>query len=404
MKIAIIGAGPAGMMAAIASKGDIVLYEGNEKCGKKLYITGKGRCNITNKADISNFIEEINRNPYFCYSSLYLFTNEDLIRFLEENGLAIKVERGERVFPLSDKSSDVIKTFERAIRNKGVQIRLNTKVLDIRKENGLFSVVTEKGTEIFDRCILATGGLSYSSTGSTGFGLKIAKEFGHKIIEAVPSLVPIRLKENWISGLKGLSLRNVELSYKNNSKNYSYFGDLLFNEDGITGPIALKMSSHSREIKRGDLFYLDMKPALSKEQLERRILRDFNRYSNKELQNGLVDLLPKRMIDPIIKLSNLDKNKKIHQITKTERDQIIKNIKALPLTFKELRGFREAIITNGGVFTDEIDSGTMESKLIKGLFFAGEIIDIDAMTGGFNLQLAFSTGYLAGKSCGENYD
>lgn len=404
MKIAIIGAGPAGMMAVIAVKGDIVLFDGNEKCGKKLYITGKGRCNITNNADISDFIEEINRNPYFCYSSLYSFTNQDLIRFLEKNGLAVKVERGERVFPRSDKSSDVIKTLEKAIRNKGAEIRLHTKVLDIQKEQNGFLIVTDKGTENFDRCIIATGGLSYSSTGSTGFGFKIAEKFGHKIIEAVPSLVPIRLKEHWISDLKGLSLRNVRLTYKKKSNNFSYFGDLLFNDDGITGPVALKMSSHSRNFQKGDPFYLDLKPALTREQMERRVLRDFNRYSNKELQNGLKDLLPKRMIEPIIEISSLDKTKKIHQITKSERDQLIKTIKELPLTFKELRGFREAIITNGGICTNEIDSGTMESKLVKGLYFAGEIIDIDAMTGGFNLQLAFSTGYLAGQSCGESYE
>lgn len=402
MRTAIIGAGAAGMMAACAASGEVVLFEQNEKFGKKLYITGKGRCNVTNNIDISEFIEQINRNPYFCYSFLYSFTNKNLMEFLEKNGLPLKVERGDRIFPVSDKSSDVIKTFEKYIRNKGVDIRLNTKVTNISKNHGFFEITAGGRTEKFDRCIIATGGLSYGSTGARGFGLKIAEILGHSIVEPVPSLVPIRIMEGWISDLKGLSLRHVELSYNERGNRYSYFGDLLFNDDGITGPIALKMSAHGKEFKKKDNFYIDLKPALTKEQLEKRILRDFNLYLNKDIQNGLSDLLPKRLISPILLLSNIEWDKKIHQITKQERESLLKTIKAMPLSFRELRSFNEAIITNGGISTNEIDPSTMESKIIKGLYFAGEVVDIDAMTGGFNLQLAFSSGYLAGISSGAD--
>lgn len=403
MRTAIIGAGAAGMMAAAAAGSDeIVLFEQNEKFGKKVYITGKGRCNITNNIDTSEFIEQINRNPYFCYSALYTFTNKDMMEFLESKGLPIKIERGNRVFPASDKSSDVIKTIEKFVREKHVSVRLNTQVKDIRRSDELFEITFDGTKELFDRCIIATGGLSYPSTGSTGFGLKIAEKMGHNIITPVPSLVPIRTAEKWVAQLKGLSLRNITLSYKSRGKNISYFGDLLFNEDGITGPTALKMSTHGKDFKEGDLFFIDLKPALSKEQLEKRILRDFSLYLNKEIQNGLSDLLPKRLILPILSLCSIDLEKKIHQITKQEREKIIQNIKGVPLTFIELRSFKEAIITNGGIDTSEIDPSTMESKIIKGLYFAGEIVDIDAMTGGFNLQLAFSTGYLAGISSGAD--
>lgn len=401
IKTAIIGAGPAGMMAATVAKGQVELFEKNEKFGKKLYITGKGRCNITNNIEISEFIDKVNRNPYFCYSAFYSFTNQNLIEFFNNNGLKTKVERGERVFPQSNKSSDVIKVFEKYLRNKKVNIHLNTEIKDILLDENGFILITTGAPMHFDRLILATGGLSYASTGSTGFGMSIAEKFGHTIIKPLPSLVPIRVQESWVKELTGLSLRNVKLNYHQRGKNYSYFGDLLFNDDGLTGPVSLSMSTHGREFIAGDSLFIDLKPALSFEQLEKRVLRDFQKYTNKDVENGLVDLLPKRCILPILRLCNIEATKKIHQISKNERDQLIKIIKAFPLKFKELRSFKEAIITNGGVSTDEINPSTLESKIVPGLYFAGEMIDLDAMTGGFNLQIAFSTGYIAGINAGE---
>ena len=400
-RIAIIGGGPAGILAAYASNQEVDLYEKNEKLGKKLYITGKGRCNITNNNDISEFFDQILRNPYFCYSSLYTFTNIDIVRLLENNGLHCKVERGDRVFPVSDKSSDVLKTFRCILSKKeNLKIRLNCEVTDILKKGEKFLVKTRATQEEYDSVIIATGGLSYPSTGSTGFGYEIAKKYNHPIKAMIPSLVPLILKEDWISDLEGLTLKNVNISLRRNKK-VSYFGDLLFNKDGITGPIGLKLSTHGKTLKSDDQFLLDLKPALTVEQLDKRILRDFQRYQNKDIQNALFDLLPRRLIPVIIAMSNIDERKKVHQVSKEERKNLVRTIKSLALTFKKLRSFKEAIITNGGIDVGEINSSTMESKIIKNLYFAGEVIDIDAMTGGYNLQLAYSTGYLAGLSSGE---
>lgn len=403
-RIAVIGGGPAGITAAgfAGSRGkDVILFEKNNKLGKKLFITGKGRCNITNGAPIDSFFDNIVTNRTFLYSSLYSFTNEDLISLLGDYGLKTKTERGNRIFPLSDKSSDVIRTLERFLLSNNVDIRLNSNVTDITFQTNQFVIKLDGGKEYyFDKLILTTGGISYPATGSTGAGHELARKFGHKIRSLHPALVGIELENKGIKTLQGLALKNVQLtSYIGNRVVCQEFGELLFTHYGISGPIVLTSSSYINRLDKEEIkLKLDLKPGLNKEKLDKRILRDFEIYKNKQINNGLVDLLPQKLIPIIIEESNIDERKSVHQITREERMKIIDNIKGLDLQFKSLRPIREAVVTSGGILVEEIEPSTMESKLLPGLFFAGEIIDVDALTGGFNLQIAYSTGYLAGNS------
>ncbi|MDK0570506.1 NAD(P)/FAD-dependent oxidoreductase [Clostridium perfringens] len=403
-KVIVIGAGPAGMMAAIsaAENHEVILLEGNERIGKKLFITGKGRCNVTNAKDISEFFDFIPGNPHFLYSALYTYTNIDVMNFFENAGVKLKVERGSRVFPNSDKSSDIISGLSRGLNEAGVDLRLHSKVKDvIFNNNKIEAVILENGSKVKgDYFIITTGGKSYPLTGSTGIGFDLAKKMGHSIVEPKPSLVPIEIEESWVRELQGLSLRNIELKIKNkkNSKVvYSGQGEMLFTHFGISGPLVL---SGSRFIKDGDRFEisLDLKPALEEKQLDLRLQKDFKKNLNKDFKNSLDELLPKKLIPVIIELSGIDENKKVNSITKEERRTLLNLLKHLTFTVKGLRDIAEAIVTAGGVSTKEIDPSTMQSKIVDNLYFAGEVIDVDAFTGGYNVQIALSTGYLAGKS------
>ncbi|SKA76673.1 hypothetical protein SAMN05428976_102335 [Clostridium sp. USBA 49] len=405
-KVIVIGGGPAGMMAAItaAKKHDVILIEKNEKLGKKLFITGKGRCNITNAKDISDFFDYIPSNPYFLYSSLYSFTNEDTIEFFNKLGVKLKIERGDRVFPESNKSSDIINAFNNAINKNNVKVLLNTKIKEIIEENKVIKAVKLQDNSILkgDYFIICTGGLSYPKTGSTGDGLIFAKKLGHNIILPRPSLVPIVIEEEWIKELQGLSLKNIEFNVKNekNITVFNDFGEMIFTHFGISGPLAL---SASRMICENGKFkvIINLKPALNSEELDKRVQNDFSKYINKSFKNSLNDLLPQKLIPIIVKLSNINPDKKINLITKSERKALVNLLQNFTLTVKGLRPIEEAIITCGGIDTKEINSSNMKSKIIKNLSFAGEIIDVDAYTGGFNIQIALSTGYLAGKKVDE---
>ncbi|WP_263282400.1 NAD(P)/FAD-dependent oxidoreductase [Schnuerera sp. xch1] len=402
IKVGVIGGGPSGIISAgfASSRGkEVTLIEKNNKLGKKLFITGKGRCNITNNSPIEEFFENIVTNNTFLYSSFYSFTNKDIINLLESYGVKTKVERGNRVFPVSNKSSDVIKAFEEFLFCNQVRILLNTTVKDVKHDNEKFIVTYQNNNkDIFNRLIIATGGKSYPATGSTGDGYNFAKQLGHTIEPLNPSLVPIEIEEDWIKNVQGLSLKNVALTgWVDNKSVHEEFGEMLFSHYGISGPIVLSMSNvinkyDTRKVK----FSIDLKPALSKEKLDARILRDFELNKNKQIKNGLYRLLPKRIIPIIIHLASINGTKPINQITKEERIRIIHTIKNLPLTFKKFRPIEQAIVTSGGISINEIDPSTMESKIISGLYFAGEIIDVDGLTGGYNLQIAYSTGYLAG--------
>ena len=401
--IAVIGAGPSGIMAAgIASANGhkVSLFEKNNKIGKKLFITGKGRCNITNASYIQEFFENIIANEKFLYSSFYSYTNEDIIKLLNSYGLVTKVERGNRVFPESDKSSDVLKAFESFLRDKNVDIRLNTNVSDIKHKDDKFYLKVNGDDLVFDKIVLATGGKSYPSTGSTGDGYKFAQDLGHNIIDTRPSLVPLEIKEDWVKDLQGLSLRNVSISaYYREKKLYEDFGEMIFTHYGISGPIILSMSNYINKYPDKDIkISIDLKPALDLEKLDERLLKDFEKYNNKQFNNGLNDLFPKKLIPTIIELSGIDPYKTIHQISKEERSSLLHLIKNLTMTFKAFRPIEEAIVTAGGIDTKEINPSTMESKLVSGLFLAGELIDVHGLTGGYNLQIAYSTGYLAGSN------
>ncbi|MBU3206302.1 NAD(P)/FAD-dependent oxidoreductase [Clostridium algidicarnis] len=404
-KVVVIGAGPAGLMAALkASENNIVyLIEANEKIGKKLYITGKGRCNVTNAKDISDFFDYIPGNPEFLYSSLYTFNNLDVMNYLESLGVPLKVERGDRVFPASDKSSDIIAAFNKELIQKNIKIILNSKVKDFLYTNkSITSVVLQSGEEIkADNFILCTGGVSYPQTGSSGDGYRFAKKLGHNIIKAKPSLVPIEIKEEWIKDLQGLSLKNVELSViKNNKTIFKEFGEMIFTHYGISGPIVLTSSRYVNN-KESYKIKIDLKPSLDISTLDNRVQKDFIKYINKDFKNALIDLLPSKLIDVIIMLSGISPEKKVNTITKDERKTLVNLLKNIEVNVKGLRSIDEAIVTAGGIDTKEIDSSTMKSKIIDNLYFAGEVIDVDAFTGGYNVQIALSTGYLAGSKVGE---
>ncbi|WP_195263108.1 NAD(P)/FAD-dependent oxidoreductase [Clostridium sp. 1001275B_160808_H3] len=403
-KVIVIGAGPAGMMAAItASKNNnVILLEGNEKLGKKLFITGKGRCNVTNIKDISEFFDYIPGNPHFLYSALYTYTNEDTINFFESQGIKLKAERGGRVFPFSDKSSDIIKGLSNELLKNNVEVKLNSKVTDIiLKEGKIVSVkVNDEYFIKADYFIIATGGVSYPLTGSKGDGLRFSRKLGHNITELKPSLVPIELTNGWVKELTGLTLKNIEISiFDENVKKplYKDQGEMLFTSYGVSGPLVLKGSRYIKNQGNYNI-NLDLKPALSNEELDKRIQKDFKKFINKDFRNSLDELLPKKLIPIIIGLSKIPENKKVNEITKEERRNLVNLIKEIKLKIKGLRPIEEAIVTSGGVDTLEIDPSTMRSKIISNLSFAGEVIDVDAFTGGYNVQIALSTGFLAGSN------
>lgn len=404
-KTIVIGGGAAGMMAAYAAAmcgNEVSLYEKNEKLGKKVYITGKGRCNVTNACETQDLFSNIVTNPKFMYSPIYTFDNNMVQSFMEEWGCPLKTERGNRVFPQSDKSYDVINALIRAMRENKVDINLDSHVSDILTENGHVTGVRVNGCDIeCDNVILATGGYSYPSTGSTGEGHTMASKLGHHITKCMPALVPFTAAEEWVKELQGLSLRNCGVTiYDGDHKIYEDFGELLFTHFGVSGPTVLSASSYAADIirKRPLRLVIDLKPALDEKQLDARILRDFEANINRKFMNSLDKLFPKSLIPVIIERSGIDAQCRVNEITRDKRQGLVKLIKNFDLTLTGLRGFNEAIITHGGVNVKEIDSSTMESKLIKGLYFAGEMIDVDAVTGGFNLQVAWSTGYLAGIS------
>ena len=406
------------MMAAITSAENgnrVILVEKMNRLGKKLLITGKGRCNITSSIDMQEFINNIPGNGRFLYSSFQNFTNQDILEMLHKNGVSTKVERGNRIFPTSDRSIDVLNAFESELKRANVKVITNAKMTDIVSfENEVKAVryiIDEKKEEIkADKIILATGGKSYPITGSTGDGYEVAQKLGHTIQRLKGSLVPLTVNNNTLSmckDMQGLSLKNVEIKVVDTEENkiiYTDFGEMLFTHFGVSGPIILSGSAHLLRYKNIDeklqnnkvVLYIDLKPALSEEKLDERIQRDFLKYKNKEIRNALDELLPKKMILPVIELSGINENKKINSVTREERKKLVSILKNIPIIISGFRGVEEAIITAGGISIKEINPKTMESKLIKGLYFAGEIIDVDAYTGGFNLQIAYSTGYTAG--------
>lgn len=401
--IIVIGGGPAGMIAAgiAAQNGNkVTLIEKNNKLGKKLFITGKGRCNLTNAVDIDGLIENIPGNPYFLYSAFYNLDSFQTMEFFESLGVKLKIERGNRVFPMSEKSSDIVKSLEKFLIKQNVTIHLNTKaeklILEGKKVKGIILNNSEK---LFsDSVIIATGGLSYPVTGSTGDGYRFAKQAGHKITKLYPSLVPLKVYEQWCYELQGLSLKNISVKLKKDNKEiYNDFGEMMFTHFGVTGPVILSSSRYIiKNYNEKHKLIIDLKPALSEKELDTRILRDFEKYKNKDFKNSLDDLLPQKIIPIIIKLSKINPLKKVNSITKDERKYLCFILKNLTLTITGTTGFSEAVVTSGGIETNEIDPSTMKSKIIDNLLFAGEVIDVDGFTGGFNLQIAFSTGYVAG--------
>lgn len=408
-KIIVVGGGAAGMFAALAAakgKNSVTVFEKNEKLGKKLFITGKGRCNLTNAGDMEDLFYHVVTNRKFLYSAFYAYDNNRVIDFFEQNGVKTKTERGGRVFPESDHSSDIIAALKRTLKQAGVQVRLKTKVEEVMMEMGLCTGVRlANGERIYsDEVIVATGGISYPSTGSTGDGYVFARKCGHTVEEPEPSLVPFTAKESYVSALQGLSLKNVRITIKHGAKTlFEDFGEMLFTHYGVSGPLCLSASSVAGKALKGQELSMavDLKPALTNEQLDRRLLRDFDVNINRQFKNAVQGLLPQKMQPVIIELSGIPAEKKVNEITKEERSRLLDILKAFPVTLTGLRGFDEAVITRGGVSVKEVNPSTMESKLVSGLYFAGEVLDLDAMTGGYNLQIAWSTGYLAGSSAGE---
>lgn len=423
-KVVVIGGGPAGMMAALAASEcghEVLLLEKNEKLGKKLYITGKGRCNITNAGDMEELFAAVTTNSKFLYSSFYGYDNQQVMDFFEKEGLAIKVERGNRVFPVSDHSSDVINTLQRALKKAGVDVKLFTEVsrilceerpnaeeLDKKEPHQIVTgvelksgLVDGKKTVKADSVIIATGGFSYQTTGSTGDGYRFAREAGHTVTDIYPSLVPFNCKEEYVKEMQGLALKNVTVRiFDGKKKLYEDFGEMLFTHFGVSGPLLLSASAMiapkftSKELQ----MTIDLKPALEEDQLDKRILKDFEEAKNKQFKNSIGKLFPAKMIPVILEVSGIDPDKKVNEITKEERSAFVKLIKAFPMTLTGLRDFKEAIITRGGVKVSEVNPSTMESKKVKNLYFCGEVLDLDALTGGYNLQIAWSTGHLAGIS------
>ena len=423
MKILIIGGGPAGMMSAISakqknSKNEVIILEKNDRLGKKLLITGKGRCNITSSLNIEDFIKNIPGNGKFLYSVFNEFDNKDIISFLNKQGLSVKEERGNRIFPITDKSIDVLNCFIKKIEELKITVKYDTKAEELlidnnNEESKIYGVKTNKGKILSDRVIIATGGKSYPLTGSTGDGYTMAKKAGHSITELNPSLVPLETYEKEeCKKLQGLSLKNVKIQIIDKTKNkiiYEDFGEMVFTHFGVSGPIILSSSAHLIRYKnikqlmkdKKILLKIDLKPALEEEKLDNRILRDFSAEKNKQYKNSLEKLLPQKLIPVIIEKSNINKEKRVNEITKLERRKLVELLKGVEFYISKFRPIEEAIITAGGINIKEINPKNMESKKIKGLYFAGEIIDVDGYTGGFNLQIAYSTGYVAGRECDE---
>jgi len=423
-KVIVIGGGPAGMMAALAAAQighEVLLLEKNEKLGKKLYITGKGRCNITNSGEMEDLFANVMTNSKFLYSAFYGYDNLMVMDFFEQEGLAIKNERGNRVFPVSDHSSDVINTLQRVLKKAGVDVKLYTEVEKLlyeerpnvdeldKKDAHLIvkgvqlksGLVDGKKTVKADAVIVATGGFSYQATGSTGDGYRFARELGHTVTELYPSLVPFNVKEEYVKEMQGLALKNVTVRiFDGKKKLYEDFGEMLFTHFGVSGPLLLSASAmiSPKFTAKALQMEIDLKPALDEEQLDKRILKDFEEAKNKQFKNSIGKLFPTKMIPVILELSEIDPDKKVNEITREERASFVKLIKAFPVTLNGLRDFKEAIITKGGVKVNEVNPSTMESKKVKNLYFCGEVLDLDALTGGYNLQIAWSTGHLAGIS------
>ncbi len=406
-KVIVIGGGPAGMMAAgiAAQRGnEVVLLEKNERLGKKLLISGKGRCNITNDTDVEGLIENTPGNGNFLYSAFYTFSNQDLITFFNELGVETKVERGGRVFPTSDSSKDIMHALQTFLNRSNVRVVTESPVKRILTQAGKVTGIERMNGTIMEAnsVILAVGGMSYPGTGSTGDGYEMARRLGHTVTALKPSLVPLIAKEAWIRDLQGLSLKNISVTFKNsNGKEiFSDFGEMIFTHFGVSGPVILSASRHLLSYDFNNVVLsIDLKPGLSEEKLDDRVQRDFDKYSRKQFKNSLEDLLPQKLIPVIIRLSAIEPEKAVHQITKEERKRLVTLLKKLETTIVAARPIKEAIVTAGGIKINEINPSTMESKKVSGLFFAGEIIDVDAYTGGFNLTIAFSTGYLAGINC-----
>lgn len=393
------------MMAAIwaARCGhEVTLYEHNEKLGKKLFITGKGRCNVTNDCDTEVLFQNVKKNPKFLYSAFYGFDSAMCMGFFEELGVRLKTERGNRVFPASDHSSDIISALSYELRRLSVDVVFHANVTDVLVTDGkVKGIALGKKQELFDKVIMATGGVSYQLTGSDGSGFDIAKKTGHSVTKLYPSLVPLYIKEDWCKSLMGLSLRNVEVTITEGKKvKFKEFGEMLFTHYGVSGPLILSASSVITEEcdQKEHMLFIDLKPALTMEQLDKRVLREFEKNKNKSFKNSIASLFPSKLIPVMITLSEIDPDTKVNEVTKAQRQEFIQLIKKLPLTIEKTSDFREAIITRGGITCKEVNPSTMESKLVEGLYFAGEMLDLDAVTGGFNLQIAWSTGYLAGVS------
>ncbi len=405
MYIAVIGAGPAGLLAAAeAAKAgaNVTLFDKNEKAGKKLYITGKGRCNVTNMRSPGEFLEFVVRNRKFLYGAIYSFSPENTVELIERNGVKTKVERGNRVFPQSDKASDITKALVKNAERYGVKFSYNSEISDVSKVNDMFFITSRSGKERFDKVIVACGGMSYPSTGSTGDGYAFAKKFGHKIVELRPALVGLTLKES-VKALQGLSLRNVTATIDGGGVNESRFGEMLFTSSGVSGPIILSLSSFVNRVGnvKDMTLSIDLKPAMSAEELDKRVLSDFNKNINKRFKNSLDELLPKSLIPYIIGVTGISPEKPLNSVTKEDRAKIVETLKNLKFGVAALGSLNEAVVTSGGVSVSEVNPKTMESKLVHGLYFAGEVLDVDALTGGFNIQIALSTGFVAGKSAGQ---
>lgn len=405
--VAVIGGGAAGLMAAYAAAKNgnaVTLFEKNEKCGKKIYITGKGRCNLTHECSPEEFLSNVVNNPKFLTGAVYAFSPESCMRFFEDGGLKLKTERGARVFPVSDKASDVTKCLLNYCKKENVVFKYGEKILKINILNSTLSdIISTKGTYSFDCVIVCTGGISYPATGSTGDGFKFAEETGHNIIPLKQGLCGLNLKGSFFKQLQGLTLKNVELSVFYNEKLLKrFFGEMLFTHFGISGPIVLSASSIINRLDINKIkLSVDLKPALTEELLENRILRDFSEAQNKSIANCLKSLLPSALIDETLRRSGISADKKVNCITKEERRRLLTTVKNFDMLISSLREFEEAIITSGGVDVKQINPKTMESKIVKGLYFCGEVLDVDAFTGGFNLQIAFSTGFAAGNSIKE---